>query len=192
MNKSLIETGDSPILKQVCAAVKPGEFLDGLMGRMERACKKSRAGVGIAAPQVGVAKRLIFTIVRDPKGTIRGEFFINPEIIGHSQTVNIATEGCLSYPGIWKRIKRHDAITLKFQRTSRAPFEERRFEGFHARVLQHEVDHLSGICLIGDPGFAGESDEETIGTVAPMPKSSRFLPHAMVAVVAAISGFERK
>ena len=133
--KTLIRTGSDPVLKEVCRPVSPSERLEGLFDLMERACKKAGNGVGLAAPQVGDTRRVIYTFTTH-RGTLRGRFFVNPVItsssinthpagappsenpdfrncFGHGFT--IGTEGCLSYPGIFKRIKRAASIALVYQ-----------------------------------------------------------------------------
>jgi peptide deformylase len=158
MNNShdhLIRKGDDPILKQVCTPIEPGEPLP-FLELMERACRRASNGVGLAAPQVGHARRVIFTLSRNGMGDL-GQFFINPVIIWRSKETDVAEEGCLSYPGITKRIRRFSEIRLAFLDRARRPHEVL-FRGFPARVIQHEVDHLDGICRVGDPSFVGEPD----------------------------------
>lgn len=102
-------------------------------------------GVGIAAPQVGVSKRII---VVSPNA-VRGEerVFIDPEIIYASKEEELGTEGCLSVPGISGEIRRSVSIRVKALDVKGKSFTEE-LSGFPARVAQHEVDHLNGILLI--------------------------------------------
>jgi peptide deformylase len=95
-------------------------------------------GVGIAAPQVGINKRLFIAVI-DKKI----EIFINPEVIDKSDEMTEDTEGCLSVPNCFGTVPRHKNITIKY--CNGREFIEQKFEGFNARVVQHEYDHLEGI-----------------------------------------------
>lgn len=150
-----IRTGGDPILKTACAPAELGEDLSSLMALMERVCKKSRTGVGLAAPQVGVAKRVIFVYCRDRRGTVRGRFLINPMIVKASESTEVEEEGCLSYPGVRKPIRRHRSVTVEYLDERRTPRSLESF-GFEARVIQHEVDHLDGVCKVGDPDYPAD------------------------------------
>ena len=106
----------------------------------------SRIGVGLAAPQVGVLKRLIVINLDrdDPEGTPLVLF--NPKI--HSlEGETIEEEGCLSFPGITADVKRAAKAVVTAQRIDGEPI---RIEGedLLARALQHEIDHLDGILFI--------------------------------------------
>lgn len=162
--KQLLRFGNDPVLKMVCVPVAPGEPLADLMDLMQRAIKQGSNGVGLAAPQVGISKRVIFTKCRDWRGTVRGRFFINPEIFELSVRTEVEKEGCLSFPGVYKAVRRPVQIILRYE-------DERRFvrtQGFldfHARVIQHEIDHLNGICKVGDPTYPADkkTDAERAG-----------------------------
>ncbi len=98
-------------------------------------------GVGLAAPQVGVSKRLVMVDVGDGQGL---QVFINPKIIKKEGELEEGLEGCLSVPGIWGDVKRQLKITLKaINRKGKGITIEA--TGFRARAIQHEVDHLDGI-----------------------------------------------
>lgn len=104
-------------------------------------------GVGLAAPQVGVTRRLIVVHVpagyRDEDDPEFSVTLVNPEII-RSQGREIGTEGCLSIPGWVGDVPRFDAITVKATTLENKAIRLKAF-GFPARVLQHEIDHLDGI-----------------------------------------------
>jgi len=99
-------------------------------------------GVGLAAPQVGVAKRLF--VLRDPEGPEMALF--NPEIV-EADGREIGEEGCLSLPEVYTEVPRALRIRVKAQDVEGKPFEFSA-EGFLARIIQHETDHLNGIIFL--------------------------------------------
>lgn len=99
-------------------------------------------GVGIAAPQIGVHKRLIVV------ETIDGpQAFINPRIVKKSIRKMDSEEGCLSVPGVFGIIRRHRAIVINAHNEQGDPITIRTHH-FPAIVFQHEIDHLDGILFI--------------------------------------------
>ena len=101
-------------------------------------------GVGLAAPQVGVSKKILIASPQNKPGT---ETIICNPVIEDSRGSQIGPEGCLSFPGIFAEIPRAQWIRLSYQtRTGKKVVEE--IEDFFARIIQHEMDHLSGILLI--------------------------------------------
>lgn len=103
---------------------------------------KENKGVGLAAPQIGQNIRLC--IISTEKGPL---VLINPLITWKSLRKEIEEEGCLSCPNVWGLVKRSKVIYVKAinQEGKALNF---RAEGFFARVIQHEVDHLDGILII--------------------------------------------
>lgn len=107
-------------------------------------------GVGLAAPQVGVTRRLIVVHVPenhdregDPATTLA---LVNPEIVkAHGHQVGI--EGCLSIPGWIGDVPRAEVLTVKAIDLANRPLRLKA-RGFVARVLQHEIDHLDGILFV--------------------------------------------
>ena len=98
-------------------------------------------GVGLAAPQVGILKQIVTIDVGE--GPI---VLINPEII-ESDGTQTGEEGCLSLPGIHETVKRGDKIRVKYMDENFVEHEEE-VEGYLARVMQHEFDHLDGKMFI--------------------------------------------
>ena len=98
-------------------------------------------GVGLAAPQVGILKRLIVVDNRDEEG--KRFFMINPEIF-EKEGEEVSIEGCLSVPGKQGSVKRAKEIKVRYNDLDG---EEKIMEAedFLARIIQHEVDHLDGI-----------------------------------------------
>lgn len=110
------------------------------------------SGVGLAAPQVFFSKR-IFIIDSKPNhrypnapeiGTVA---IINPKIISYSERKVKDWEGCLSIPGIRGLVPRYEHIDVEYY-TRDGKFHTQRFEGFVARIFQHELDHLNGLVFL--------------------------------------------
>ena len=99
-------------------------------------------GVGIAAPQVGVHKRVI--IIDTGNGP---QAFINPEIVSSSLKKIDSEEGCLSVPGVYGIVKRHKRVNINAKLAS-GDEVTMKAEDFPAIVFQHETDHLNGILFI--------------------------------------------
>jgi len=104
------------------------------------------SGVGLAAPQVGVSKRII-TIDEDEEKLL---VLLNPEII-KSEGEAVEEEGCLSVPGVYSEVERSSKVTVKALNENGDPIEITK-EGLTARALQHEIDHLNGILFIDKIG----------------------------------------
>ena len=103
-------------------------------------------GIGLAAPQIGVPRRA-FVVDVGHGGERAPMFVINPEIVGHSETTNVAEEGCLSLPKQFGDVSRFDQVRMRYlDREGRA--QEIAAEGLLARCLQHEIDHLDGILFV--------------------------------------------
>lgn len=105
-------------------------------------------GVGLAAPQVGLAIRMFVVdgngLAEDfPECAGYKRCMINPEIIEEADTFNTKDEGCLSIPGIYESVKRPDWIVIRYLDENLQQHEER-VEGFAARMTLHEYDHLDG------------------------------------------------
>lgn len=100
----------------------------------------SANGIGLAATQVNVHKRLLVLDVSEHQDQPR--VYINPQIIDQSGEQSIE-EGCLSVPGIYASVKRAEIVTVRAQDIDGNSFEEQ-LEGLHAVCVQHEMDHLLG------------------------------------------------
>jgi peptide deformylase len=102
-------------------------------------------GVGLAAPQVGVSRRVLVVDVKDPE--VEPFALINPRILESSREVDRGEEGCLSIPGVSSVVERPARVTVEGLDADGAPLRVEA-EGFLARALQHEIDHLDGILFI--------------------------------------------
>ncbi len=147
--KEVLKMGH-PILQQVAIAVTDFNTveLDNIIRDMYDTMA-SLDGAGLAAPQIGISRRIVIFWVEDnPRypdiEPVPDTVLINPQIEFLDDSTEEGWEGCLSVPGMRGRVPRatkikysgFDATGNKFQRIA---------EGFHARVVQHEVDHLDGI-----------------------------------------------
>lgn len=99
-------------------------------------------GIGLAANQVGVKARMFVMGHRDNPETAQA--FFNPQIIANTEKIEDLEEGCLSFPGIFVKIKRPSAIKARWQNSS-GEWEEGLFEGYNCKCFLHEFDHLEGI-----------------------------------------------
>jgi len=97
-------------------------------------------GIGLAATQVNVHKRLLVLDISEDQDQPR--VYINPEITSQYGE-QVHEEGCLSVPGIYASVKRAENVTVKAQDADGMMFEEE-LEGLHAVCIQHEMDHLVG------------------------------------------------
>ncbi len=143
----------NPVLRERAAEVEDvndpeiQKFIDDLI-----ATGIDANGVGIAAPQVSVAKR-IFIISSRPNARypdapdMEPAAVINPEIISRSEETVRDWEGCLSIPGIRGLVPRHIWVDVRYV-SREGNVEERRFWDFIARIFQHEYDHLNGVLFL--------------------------------------------
>ena len=114
-------------------------------------------GIGLAAPQIGVLKRVIVMDVdqkdENPEDEdapiLRGEVraFINPEVVWTSEEENIYSEGCLSIPGQYADVTRPKQVRVRYMDLD-GKTQEIEADGLLATCLQHEIDHINGILFI--------------------------------------------
>lgn len=143
--------GQSVLKKEAQEIESDYEGLGQLIQDMFETLKKTE-GVGLAAPQVGLSIRLAVVdldVMSDEQPEFKGylKTFINPYIEETDGALVPYEEGCLSFPGIHEKVNRPERVRVSWQDEN---FEEHDewFEGFPARVLQHEIDHLDGKCFI--------------------------------------------
>ncbi len=132
------------ILKAVCEPVGDDEDVSGIIRDMMHILTNSRTGVGLAAPQAGHKKRIIIV---SPNGFPR--VMVNPTITPEGDEKRFAEECCLSYPGKSKRVRRHIYILASFL-DEKGRYHTASFTHWHARIIQHEIDHLDGKCKVGE------------------------------------------
>ena len=136
-----------PILR---AAALPVERVDADLRRLVDDMLETMyaaPGIGLAAPQVGVSRRLL---VMDPSSRDDNPepmALINPEILEFGDERQVGEEGCLSIPDIFADVERPASVLVRYLDEQGEP-AERRFEGRPAVIIQHEVDHLNGVLFI--------------------------------------------
>lgn len=144
-----------PILNLVATPVPQYEFEGTWLTAFSQAMMDTmleRQGVGIAAPQVYVSKRVIIVAsrpnLRYPDAPwMDAIVMVNPEIIEASKCQVLGQEGCLSVPEQRGEVARADEIRVKYANIQGESFEQT-FTGFPARIIQHELDHLNGILFV--------------------------------------------
>ncbi len=143
--RPIVLYGD-PVLRE--KAIKVEEFnqeLKDLVSDMEGALKKAQ-GLGLAAPQVGVAKRVFILDLSAIDLSEQMRVFVNPEIVETSGEIELE-EGCLSFPGIYQSIIRSENVLVRASDLDGNQFEMK-VTGMTARAVLHEYDHLEGILFI--------------------------------------------
>jgi len=134
-----------PILRKKCQEVKEitpeiKKLIEDMIETMEK-----NNGVGLAAPQVGVLKRVI--VAETENGPIG---LVNPKVLRQSKEVEIMEEGCLSFPKLWLKIKRWKGVEIEALDGNGKKIKA---EELLARILQHEIDHLDSILFIDRISF---------------------------------------
>ncbi len=138
----VLHLGDETLRKKALPVEEITDETRALVAEMFETMEREE-GVGLAAPQIGRSIRLF--VVKADDGVERA--FINPQIVATSQETCVFEEGCLSIPKYYEEVERPERITIQARNE-----KGRRFtldaEGFLARVIQHEYDHLEGILFI--------------------------------------------
>ena len=149
MIREVLKMGN-PLLLTIAAPVErfAAPELDALLADM-RDTMAHLEGAGLAAPQIGVGLRVvIFGVKRNPRypgvEEVPDTVLINPVVEPISSEIEEGWEGCLSVPGMRGLVPRYSRLRYSGRDERGKPFQ-RVVEGFHARVVQHECDHLDGI-----------------------------------------------
>lgn len=146
--RSICLLGD-PVLRQVAQPIYSirDSWVRALINDLIETLLKSN-GVGIAAPQVGISRRLLVVAShpnpRYPNAPeMKPTAMINPHLISHSDETVCDWEGCLSVPGIRGLVPRYQVIEIGYTDAC-GKLQRQELEGFVARIFQHEFDHLEG------------------------------------------------
>ncbi|MBM3541198.1 MAG: peptide deformylase [Alphaproteobacteria bacterium] len=147
MAKLEIITAPDPRLKATCKPVaRVDEDVRRLMDDMLETMYAA-PGIGLAAPQVGVAKRVIVVDTSKDEEARRPVCLANPAIVWHSDELASYEEGCLSVPDNFGEVERPARVRVRYlDREGTAREEE--FDGLLATCVQHEMDHLDGVLFI--------------------------------------------
>lgn len=136
-----------PILKQKakkveCVDNEMRKFLDDMLETMY-----ASNGCGLAAPQVGVSKRVVVIDIAHEGEEPNPLYMVNPEIVWKSDEIQVCEEGCLSLPSLRAEVERSAAVKIKYLDYNGKECELQT-EDFWAIAVQHELDHLDGILYI--------------------------------------------
>jgi peptide deformylase len=139
----LLLLGD-PRLYEICTPIVPEEksLVSGWVADLHNVMQEVRATYGfgraIAAPQLGIMKRLIYMNIDKPV------VFINPELVNLSEELFEIWDDCMSFPNLLVKVKRHKSLTLRYLDENWQP-QEWAMEDSLSELLQHEYDHLNGV-----------------------------------------------
>jgi peptide deformylase len=152
MGLRTIVTLPDPVLRRKARAVSTFDkdlqtLIDDMIDTMREA-----PGVGLAAPQVGIAERLIVVEYAEPpedgdeEKEVKPKLYVmvNPEIVKASEETELGVEGCLSIPGLVGEVERFSTIQVKGLNRRGQPMKVKA-EGWLARIFQHEIDHVNGV-----------------------------------------------
>lgn len=142
-----IITAPDPRLKVKCEPVDAVDsavrrLMDDMLDTMYLA-----PGIGLAAPQVGVTRRVLVIDVSPKDGPAEPLCMANPEIVWRSETIIPYEEGCLSLPEQYAEVERPERVRVRYRDESDA-VRELEAEGLLATCVQHEMDHLDGIIFV--------------------------------------------
>jgi peptide deformylase len=127
-------------VKQIDAGIR--ELVDDMFETMYAA-----PGIGLAAIQVGIAKRVVTMDLSKKEGDHKPQIFINPEITWKSEELSNYEEGCLSIPEYYEEVERPAEVKVKYLDIDGKPHEVKA-KGLLATCLQHEIDHTNGVLFI--------------------------------------------
>jgi peptide deformylase len=137
-----------PVLLTPAKPISDNEFNPELAGVVENMFETMLAagGVGLAAPQVGISKRLFVMDIPGEDDTVRKVAFINPEVV-HMEGEQTDEEGCLSFPGLYQTVKREMRVVVRADDLKGKKFEMD-LTDLAARCVLHETDHCDGIVFL--------------------------------------------
>jgi peptide deformylase len=137
-----------PVLRQ--AALEVRDF-DGALARLAEdmaLTMQAEQGVGLAANQVGVLRRLFtYDDPGDEDREARAGAVVNPELLGASEETEVVDEGCLSFPGLFYPVERQLEVVVRHLDVH-GEEHETELRGFGARIWLHEMDHLNGVLFV--------------------------------------------
>ncbi len=138
--RQILHEGDPTLRKKAKAVELPSPRISALAEDMIDTLAHTGNGIGLAAPQIGVLRRLFVIDMQEGDGPI---VFVNPEIL-ETKGKQCGTEGCLSLPGLWGEVERPAWVRCRAQNLD-GSFFELTAEGLFAVCICHEYDHLEGV-----------------------------------------------
>ena len=167
MTMRKIVTNPADVLRHKAAEVKKFDndlqlLVDDMVETMRDA-----PGVGLAAPQIGVSKRVIVVeFGHETDETIPKQLYvvINPEIVQKSKETIMGIEGCLSVPGFAGEVDRAQVVTVTGQDANGEKIKIRA-DGWLARIFQHEIDHVNGYLYTDQAETIWQPDTEETGSI---------------------------
>ena len=152
MTEDVLQIGN-PVLRKIAKPVKDIKQLQiqSLIDKLMNAMLEEN-GVGIAAPQIGHSLAIVIIAsrpnVRYPDAPqMEPIVLINPRIVSHSEEMVIGEEGCLSVKETRGNVERYQTVTVEYDDREGVKHAET-YQGFVARIIQHELDHLQGILFV--------------------------------------------
>lgn len=158
----IVKYGDPVLRKVTSRVIKFDKSLKKLIEDMFETMYASD-GIGLAAPQIGVSKRVLVLDVDYPSKRYENEknkkqdeniynpmVFVNPVIIQHEGEME-SFEGCLSFPGVFFKVKRYKKVVIRYQDILGKERKMDSMDDLLCRCLQHEIDHLDGKLMVDRP-----------------------------------------
>lgn len=143
----LVRHSPDPVLSERAAEVTAFDVGLGELAASMSATMHAGGGVGLAAPQVGVLRRLLVWSYDDAPKALRAGTLVNPTIVDASSELVEGFEGCLSFPGVTCRVLRPAALLVAGFDVHGAEVSIE-VDGWLARILGHEIDHLDGVTMV--------------------------------------------
>jgi len=142
-----IITLPDPVLRKEAAAVERVDKALLTLAEDMLATMYDAPGVGLAAPQIGILRRLIVLDPSRDEDTKAPLVMVNPVILERSEEMRVHDEGCLSIPDVTAEVERPAVTRVAYIDTEGKP-QETSLEGIWSTVVQHEIDHLNGVLFI--------------------------------------------
>lgn len=136
----------SEILSLKCDIVEYDDSIKNIVCQMIDEMYSGK-GLGLAAPQIGIKKRIVVFDESCGEKDDSLRCVINPDIVDSSKNIVSSQEGCLSLPGIKLAVPRHDWVTVSYSDIN-GDRKTEKFQGLSSIIIQHEIDHLNGITLL--------------------------------------------
>ena len=142
-----IITLPNPLLKEKSEDIEVfDQNLKSIIRNMYDTLYSSGNGIGLAAPQVGIMKRIVVIDIKE-KDKSNPITFINPKIIKRSKETFINEEGCLSIPDFFANIERYKEVEVEWFNVD-GDLKSEKYNGLLSICIQHEIDHLNGVLFI--------------------------------------------